>query len=652
MQQDKLNSITLVLGGVRSGKSSYAQRLAEQGARVTFVATAEGRDDEEMRRKIERHRAERPAHWMTVEEPLDLAAVIARAECGTTILIDCLTLFAANLLEAYAEDEAARERRIDEVCAALQATACQVILVSNEVGSGVVPAYALGRRFRDLVGEINQRIAAIAGRVILLVAGLPVALKGEVPTASVAAAAGMPGFLIAGAASGVGKTTATLAITASLRRRGLAVQLYKGGPDFLDTGHHTRISGRVSRNLDTWMLSPEANRDVFERASAGADVAIVEGMMGLFDGKDGLSEVGSSAEIAKLLKLPVVLVVDASKSARSVGAVVLGFERFDPTLSLAGVILNGVAGERHFEMLRVAIESACKTPVLGWLARNAAIAIPERHLGLQTAEEVSARGGAEETIDRLAAQAEEHLDMARLLMLRSGVQAQSESTVEKVLAEPLRIGVARDEAFTFYYEDNLDLLREEGATIVPFSLLHDEALPPNLDALYLGGGYPELYAARLGGNDSMVAEIREFAAGGRPIYAECGGMMYLAQSLTTLDGASHSMAGVMPLEIEMTTKLVNFGYVTVELTEDCPLGMRGTTLRGHSFHYSRIVNKGAMDTAYRVTYSLAQREEAEGFRIGNVLASYVHLHFRTSPMVAASFVRAAAACRGERTVPQ
>lgn len=456
----------------------------------------------------------------------------------------------------------------------------------------------------------------------------------------------MNGFLIAGTASGVGKTTATLAIMSAMRRRGLTVQPFKGGPDFLDTGHHTRISGRAARNLDTWMLSPEANRDVLRQAARGADAMIVEGMMGLFDGKDGMTETGSSAEIAKLLRLPVVLVLDAGKSARSLAAVVLGFERFDPELTLAGVILNRVAGDRHFHMLESAILASCKTPILGWLPREPAIAIPERHLGLQTAEEAASGEALEALIDALATLAEEHLDMPRLLAHRCELEFDAElSTAPGAAGKQVRIGVARDHAFSFCYEDNLDLLRENGAVIVPFSPLQDDWLPDDLDALYLGGGYPELYAGQLSANAGMMAAIWSFAASGRPIYAECGGMIYLARQLTTSDGGVHSMAGVLPFAMEMTGRLVKFGYVTVELTRDCLLGERGTVIRGHSFHYSRIAEGAATDTSYSVEYSLSGGRENEGFTVGNVLASHIHLHFRAAPTVAHSFVQAVIASR-------
>jgi len=465
------------------------------------------------------------------------------------------------------------------------------------------------------------------------------------------------GFLIAGTASGVGKTTVTLALIAAMRRRGLTVQPFKGGPDFLDTGHHTRIAGRKARNLDTWMLSHEANREVLRDAASGTNAVdsvvsiIVEGMMGLFDGKDGATESGSSAEIAKLLKLPVVLVLDAGKSARSIAATVLGFEMFDPELELAGVILNRVASERHYAMLEAAIHLRCKTPLMGWLAREAAIAIPERHLGLQTAEESDDADATERQIDVLARLAEASLKLEKILALECGFEfGQRLQRTRDEHTQPIRIGVARDRAFCFYYEDNLDLLRACGAELVSFSPLDDEGLPDGLDALYLGGGYPELYAAQLSANRLMLEAVRAFAASGRPVYAECGGMIYLARQLSTADGQSHPLAGVLPFSFEMTNRLVRFGYVTVELTRDCLLGGAGTVMRGHSFHYSKRVepscgdglaqsdSQDSVETNYRVRYSLSGREEDEGYRVGNVLAGYVHLHFRCAPGLAQHFV--------------
>ena len=452
----------------------------------------------------------------------------------------------------------------------------------------------------------------------------------------------MKGFLVAGTASGVGKTTVALAIMAGLRRRGLAVQPFKCGPDFLDAGHHTRLAGRAARNLDTWMLSEEANRSVLRNAARDADVIVAEGMMGLFDGKSGGGDAGSSAEIAKLLQLPVVLVVDAEKSARSVAAVVLGFETFDPELRLAGVVLNRIAGERHYEMLREAIGARCKANIFGWMPRDAAIAIPERHLGLQSAVEQSA-ATQDDAVGRLAELAEKHLDLDALLGLNCGMDMEE---VERPRVASLRredvvrVGVAYDQAFSFYYEDNLDLLRERGAEIVRFSPVHDGALPCDLDALYLGGGYPELHVRQLSGNLRMLEDVRAFAALGKPVYAECGGMMYLARTLRLRDETSWPMAGVLPLPIEMTDSLAKFGYVTVEFIEDCLLGPKGTAVRGHSFHTSRIAAEETLEKAYRVHYSISGGVESEGFQHGNVLASYIHLHFRANPQMADNLMAA------------
>jgi len=461
----------------------------------------------------------------------------------------------------------------------------------------------------------------------------------------------MIGLMVGGTASGVGKTTVTLALMACLRRRGYVVQPCKGGPDFLDTTHHTRIAGRTARNLDTWMLTEEANRDVLRGAAAGADAVVVEGMMGLFDGKDGVTETGSSAEIAKMLKLPVLLVLDCAKSARSVAAVVLGFESFDPSLLLAGLILNRVASENHYRLLASAIQARCKTPVLGWLPREPKLSIPERHLGLHAAAEITSPLDAvrlDQEIETLANLAEKHFRVDAILQLHCPLDTTDASSTKvkppAAGAARLRIGVARDRAFSFYYEDNLDLLREQGAEILPFSPMADQELPAELDALYFGGGYPELYARELSENRPMLDKIRAFIRSGY-VYAECGGLLYLSQRLSTSDGRVYPLAGIMPLAIEMTGKLVDFGYVTVVLTQDCLLGPKGTSIRGHSFHYSRICSSSQVATSYQVEFSLSGRQQEEGYTCDNVLASYVHLHFRANPAVAAHF---AAVLRGAR----
>ncbi len=443
------------------------------------------------------------------------------------------------------------------------------------------------------------------------------------------------GFVVAGPASGVGKTTVTLALMAALRKRGMQVQPFKCGPDFIDAGHHTRACGRASRNLDGWMLSSDKNRDIFCRSAVGADVCIVEGVMGLFDGASGKSDVGSTAEMAKLLGLPVVLVVDASSVARSVAALVHGFETFDAGVKVLGVIFNKVAGPTHYALLRDAVESACGAAPLGYLPRDQRIQIPERYLGLFTAGEDLL---PDSSLALLAGIAEEHIDLEKLLGSAARFDVQSTAGESALTNARVRVGVARDRAFCFYYEDNLDALRAAGAEIVEFSPMKDAALPVSLNALYFGGGYPELYAEQLSANEEMIAAVKHFADEGGAIYAECGGLMFLANKILTRDGKGFPMAGILPLSVQMTDRLVNFGYAEVCLTADSLWGAAGTHARGHSFHCSTITDSGPMDQSYRVSYTLARREEAEGFHIKNVLASYIHLHFLSCPALAATFV--------------
>lgn len=459
----------------------------------------------------------------------------------------------------------------------------------------------------------------------------------------------MIGFVVAGTASGVGKTTTALALMAAFRERGTVVQPFKCGPDFLDTGHHTAICGRASRNLDTWMLDTDANRAIFARACVDADVAIVEGMMGLYDGASGGAEKGSTAEIAKLLCLPVVLVLDAAKSARSIAAVVKGFESFDPELQFAGIVLNGVSSEGHFRMLQDAIRPVTNTPILGRIPRDASLAIPERHLGLRTAEEDAA---PEERLASFVRAARDYLDLEPLLdcTLSQEDPDDNVSASLKSAAPQVRFGVARDKAFSFYYADNMELMRECGIEVVEFSPLHDEVLPSDLDGLYLGGGYPELYAEGLSANKKMHAAIRSFAEPGYPIYAECGGMMYLGRSLTAVDGREFEMVGLLPVEFAMTSKLVKFGYVEVELANDCILGRKGQRVRGHSFHYSRMRADESFPAAYVVRYSLSQQTEQEGLSSNNILASYIHLHFWGNLGIVLSLRDAALRARESRAV--
>ena len=454
-------------------------------------------------------------------------------------------------------------------------------------------------------------------------------------------------LVMAGVASGVGKTSVTLGLLEALRRRGLAVQAFKVGPDFIDPGLHALVTGRPSYNLDGWMCGRERVLDVVGRVAAGADVAVIEGVMGCFDGVDGASEEGSTAQVAKWLDAPVVLVLDAGALARSAGAVALGFERFDPALRVAGVIANRVGGATHARWIFDAIRGACRAEPLGALAHAAELAMPERHLGLLTAADGALSA---ELIGRLGDAVEQGVDLDRLLALATPLAAavQPRQAVRPMRA---RIGVARDAAFQFYYEENLDLLRAAGAELVAWSPVADPDVP-DVEGLYLGGGYPELHGAALGDNASLKKSVRRFAEAGRPIYAECGGLMFLAESLEDLDGRVHPMVGLLPAAVRLREHGLTLGYAEVTLATAAPLGAAGVRARGQEFHKSTLGPvPPAITRAYRVrapAIGVSRSdgcERPEGYLVGATLMSYVHLHFASNPGLADAFVGACAAAR-------
>src|SRR5712692_4532794 len=448
----------------------------------------------------------------------------------------------------------------------------------------------------------------------------------------------VPVLVIAGVSSGVGKTTVTLGLLEALHRRGLAVQAFKVGPDFIDPAYHALATGRPSYNLDGWMCGREQVVATVGERAAQADLALVEGVMGCFDGTDGLTEDGSTAQIAKWLGAPVVLVLDAGALVRSAAALVLGFERFDPDLVLAGVIFNRTGGAVHRQWLAQAVTSACKARPLGALPSDSDVALPERHLGLVTAVE---GGYSSELRQRLAGLIEAHVDIDTLVGLaRSEVARRAPSARSTTVSAT--IAVARDRAFQFYYPDNLQALEHAGARLVFWSPMADQVLP-EADGLYIGGGYPELYGHALAANAPMREAVRIFARSGRPVYAECGGLMYLAESLTDLDGHVWPMAGVLPATVVMERGRLVIGYREVTLTSAGPLGPAGTRARGHEFHCSRLGDiPAAVARLYAVTDGRGGTPRAEGFVIDGVLLSYVHLHFGSNPALAANFV---AACR-------
>ena len=448
-----------------------------------------------------------------------------------------------------------------------------------------------------------------------------------------------PRLTIAGTHSGVGKTSIATALMAALTRRGLRVQPFKIGPDFIDPGFHRRASGRASRNLDGWMLSRETNVEILARASEHAEIAIIEGVMGLFDGADALTQTGSTAEMAKWLGSPVLLVIDASAMAGSAGALVHGFEDFDPDVRLAGVLCNRVGGSGHASLLREAMMARCRAKPLGFLPQDARIALPERHLGLVMASESLSW----EHLAEMANWIEANVDIDQLLAVAREQSRALETTrpsASRVSAERrARIGIARDDAFCFYYQDNLDLLQECGGELVEFSPIADGALPADLDGLYLGGGYPEIHAAQLSDNVSMRDAIVRFAKAGGPIYAECGGFMYLSEAIVDSDGREYQMAGLFPTRVRMQKQLAAIAYVEVEALADALWLRGGQRLRGHEFHYSTIDEMPAsISRCLRLRAGGMTRDD--GYAVGSVLGGYSHLHFRSSPDFASSFTDA------------
>ena len=434
----------------------------------------------------------------------------------------------------------------------------------------------------------------------------------------------MPRIVIAGTHSGVGKTTVATGIMAALRRRGLRVQGFKIGPDFIDPTFHRVATGRASHNLDGWMLSREVDLEIFARASEDADVAVVEGVMGMFDGKDGRSLAGTTAEMAIWLDAAVVLTIDAAAMAGSAAALVHGFDTLAPEVRVSAVVANFIAGPGHYQFLRQAIGVRCRPEAIGYLPHDAAIAFPERHLGLHMAAEAL----TEDRLSALAEAVESHIDLDRLLSLstRPRVAVPPPPLPKKARSrDRARIGIARDEAFCFYYEDNLNLLRECGAEFVEFSPIADHALPPDLHGIYFGGGYPELHAAALAANTPMREAVAQFVASDAPVYAECGGFMYLTESIVDADGCAWPMARVFPTAARMQGQLAKLGYVEVETSAG--------TARGHEFRYSTI---DPMPAHIARTY----RSGAEGYRANAALGSYVHLHFLSCPRLAETFVDA------------
>jgi cobyrinic acid a,c-diamide synthase len=446
---------------------------------------------------------------------------------------------------------------------------------------------------------------------------------------------------IAGERSGVGKTTVTLAILATLRRRQQQVQSFKVGPDYIDPMFHSYVTGRACRNLDPILTSNDYVRACFDRYSQTAPFTLIEGVMGLFDGASGTTDVGSTAQVAKLLEVPVVLIINCASTSRSIAAIAHGYRTFDPQIHLAGVILNQVGSDRHLELLTAALQPL-QLPILGVLRRQNDLSIPDRHLGLIPAGELSSLEG---TLDRLADVGETCFDWEKLLPLLATSQPKSVG-VPRVdtqgcevthKGEKIRLAIAKDAAFNFYYADNLNLLQDLGAELVEWSPLHDEHLPSEIHGLYFGGGFPEVFGEILAANRSARTSVKAAIQAGMPTYAECGGLMYLCDRIIDFEDRSHQMVGIFPTTATMGKRLT-LGYRELTARRDTLLMNAGDRVWGHEFHRSTLSDEPPQPLFNLSGYESSLTFRPEGWYGHQVQAAYTHLHFGTRPDLPARFI--------------
>jgi len=427
-----------------------------------------------------------------------------------------------------------------------------------------------------------------------------------------------------------------LGLLAALHRR-LTVQPYKVGPDYVDTKFHTRITGRASRNLDNFLVpNPAALNYLFTAQTDDVDLGLIEGVMGLYDGLGTDKDAYSTASVAKQLDVPVVLVLNARATSTSAAAMVQGFQNFDPAVALKGVIINNVMSENHYQLVKGAIARYVPAvKVLGYLPHDASISLPSRQLGLVPDDELPQ---VDEKIARLGELIDQHVDLDALEALATEVKDPTPQPY-RLPQVPCRVGIAQDEAFNFYYHDNLALLEQCGMTLVPFSPLTDQALPA-VDALYLGGGYPEEFAQQLSANTAMRQAIQAFSQANRPIYAECGGLMYLGSALKTA-AATYPMVGIFPGVSEMTPRLKRFGYCQATAVQETLLAAKGQRLVGHEFHHSTFAPTADLKpvfTMQKVRDGQVVDEWAGGYQVRNTYAGYLHAHFYQSQAVIDRFV--------------
>ena len=466
-----------------------------------------------------------------------------------------------------------------------------------------------------------------------------------------------PRIVLAGANSGAGKTTVTMGLIAAFKKRGLTVQPFKTGPDYIDSSYHQLASGRNCLNLDTWMLSREAVLELFERKAGECDIAVIEGVMGLYDGA-GDQEAGSTAHLAKMLKAPVILIVNARSMSRSIAAVVLGYKQFDEAVALKGVILNQIGSASHYRSAKAAIEQKTGLPVLGFLPRDKELNLPERHLGLIPTDEKIPLANFRKKLSKAI---EENIAVDKIIAISRSVPSLPHFTKTLFIKGPVThngkaseakvtIAVAKDASFNFYYPDNLDLLKHYGADLVEFSTLRNKKLPPGADAVYIGGGFPELFASQLSRNTSLKTDIYDQAKKGLPIYAECGGLLYLVKKLVDFKNRRFPMVGIFDTSVKMGDRLKALGYATIEVLKNNILSLPGARTKAHVFHWSYLDGLSRKEKfAYRVKKN-RRKAFSDGLLKWNVLASYCHVHFGSNVKFAKNFIKSAKRYKNKATV--
>jgi len=460
--------------------------------------------------------------------------------------------------------------------------------------------------------------------------------------------------MIAGTNSGVGKTTVTLGIMSALVSKGIKVQGFKTGPDYIDPSHHKFVTENASRNLDTWMMSDGVCRELFERSAINADISVIEGVMGLYDGSIDSTGHGSTAHLARVLKTPVILVISAKGIAQSAGAVVMGYKEIDNDVNLSGVIVNNIASHSHYDCIKRSIEETCSVPVLGYLNKDKDITIPERHLGLVPSEENIDHSNLYEKLGEMVL---ETIDIDGLLKVArlAGAFPDYDKSIfrDRNGALHVNLAIAKDNAFCFYYQDDIELFEALGAKIKYFSPLHDKCIPDDVDGIFIGGGFPELNAGKLMENETMRESILDAHINGTIIYGECGGMMYLLEKLIDCDGRSFKMCGVLSGSSRMENKRQGLGYNIVEATCDNVICKRGDTFRAHEFHWSKLLDVPD-DTvfAYKTRKTNGKQSRADGICRKNILASYTHVHFSSNPELAKNILSAMVKTSGNKLVAE